>query len=118
VAQKSTVVIKKAHIGEVNIKAEATPPLPPAAAAAATTTPLATVISNTIKAPLANKLPGGEEEAKNEHHRRLMAALAPKPIEGLDNWGIPDEPNTPCDPERAVSCFVNLICRKGILSYI
>lgn len=39
----------------------------------------------------------------NEHHRRLMAALAPKPIEGVDNWGIPDEPTTPCDPDRAVS---------------
>jgi hypothetical protein len=49
-----------------------------------------------VKAPLVN---GG----MNEHHRRLMAALAPKPIEGVDNWGIPDEPTTPCDPDRAVS---------------
>lgn len=49
-----------------------------------------------MKAPLVN---GG----MNEHHRRLMAALAPKPIEGVDNWGIPDEPTTPCDPDRAVS---------------
>lgn len=29
-----------------------------------------------------------------------MAALAPKPIEGVDNWGIPNEPTTPCDPDR------------------
>jgi hypothetical protein len=39
----------------------------------------------------------------NEYNRRLLAALAPKSIEGVENWGIPDEPDTPCDPERAVS---------------
>lgn len=39
----------------------------------------------------------------NEHNKRLMAALAPKPIEGVDNWGIPDEPDTPCDAEREVN---------------
>lgn len=33
---------------------------------------------------------------------RLMNALTPKPIEGIENWGIPDEPQQPCDPERAV----------------
>ncbi|KAI7894218.1 HCNGP-like protein-domain-containing protein [Mucor mucedo] len=46
----------------------------------------------------------------NEHHRRLMAALAPKPIEGVDNWGIPDEPAAPCDPDRAerIAHFLSL----------
>jgi hypothetical protein len=38
----------------------------------------------------------------NEYNRRLMAALAPKPIEGVDNWGIPDETDAPCDPDREV----------------
>jgi hypothetical protein len=32
-----------------------------------------------------------------------MAALTAKTIEGVENWGIPNEPSTPCDEERAVS---------------
>jgi len=40
-----------------------------------------------------------------EHNKRLMAALAAKPIEGVENWGIPDEPDTPCDAERQVRFF-------------
>lgn len=34
---------------------------------------------------------------------RLMQVLTPKPIKDVKNWGILDEPATPCDPDRAVS---------------
>ncbi|GAA5797923.1 hypothetical protein HPULCUR_003319 [Helicostylum pulchrum] len=70
------------------------------------TTPLnaaiAAVIPNIIKQPVSGEI--------NEHHKRLMAALVPKPIEGGINWGIPDEPTTPCDPERAerIAHFLSL----------
>jgi hypothetical protein len=37
---------------------------------------------------------------------RLMQVLTPKPIKDVKNWGIPDEPATPCDPDRAVSFLV------------
>ncbi|KAG0183529.1 hypothetical protein DFQ28_010554 [Apophysomyces sp. BC1034] len=43
-------------------------------------------------------LPAGSEVEKS---RRLKALLAPKPIEGVKNWGIPPEPDTPVDPARA-----------------
>ncbi|KAI9276517.1 HCNGP-like protein-domain-containing protein [Sporodiniella umbellata] len=41
---------------------------------------------------------------------RLMNVLAPKPIEGIDNWGIPNEPTQACDPERAekIAHFLSL----------
>ncbi|KAG2222555.1 hypothetical protein INT45_002686 [Circinella minor] len=32
--------------------------------------------------------------------RRRKILLTPKPIEGVDNWGIPGEPDTPCDIDR------------------
>ncbi|KAI9248783.1 HCNGP-like protein-domain-containing protein [Phascolomyces articulosus] len=32
--------------------------------------------------------------------RKRKALLTPKPIEGIDNWGIPAEPDTPCDSDR------------------
>ncbi|KAI8150384.1 HCNGP-like protein-domain-containing protein [Fennellomyces sp. T-0311] len=34
----------------------------------------------------------------DQAQRKLL--LKPKPIPGVDNWGIPPEPETPCDPER------------------
>ncbi|KAL9546877.1 hypothetical protein MBANPS3_006440 [Mucor bainieri] len=45
-----------------------------------------------------------------EHNKRLMAALAAKPIPGVENWGIPDEPDTTCDAERQerISHFLSL----------
>ncbi|KAI7850558.1 HCNGP-like protein-domain-containing protein [Circinella umbellata] len=32
--------------------------------------------------------------------RRRKILLTPKPVEGVDNWGIPGEPDTPCDIDR------------------
>ncbi|KAG2234731.1 hypothetical protein INT48_004169 [Thamnidium elegans] len=63
---------------------------------------IAAVIPNIIKQPVSGEI--------NEYHKKLMAALAPKPIERVDNWGIPDEPTTPCDPERAerIAHFLSL----------
>lgn len=61
-----------------------------------------TITSNIIKPPTV--LPPGA----SEHNRRLMAALAAKPIEGVENWGIPEEPSMPCDEERAVSKIIHL----------
>lgn len=49
----------------------------------------------------------------SDYNRRLMAALAPRPIEGVDNWGIPDEPDTPSDPEREVRSH-KLIALKSL----
>jgi hypothetical protein len=77
-----------------------------------------------VPLPALNKPPAAI--AMNEHHKRLMAALAPKPIEGVEDWGIPKEPTTPCDPERAVSLFqsfffLNLtcvhLCRRELLIF-
>ncbi|KAI8976074.1 HCNGP-like protein-domain-containing protein [Pilobolus umbonatus] len=47
---------------------------------------------------------------KNDYNRRLLAALAAKPIPNVHNWGIPDEPTTECDPERAerIAHFLSL----------
>ena len=39
--------------------------------------------------------------------RRRKALLTPKPIEGVDNWGIPVEPDTPCDADRLVNITYN-----------
>lgn len=100
-ATKSAAIQKNLHIEKSNTKNEATPPPAPVAAAPTIAT-AAAAISNIIKPPLV------ERPSMNEHNRRLMAALAPKPIEGVENWGIPDEPDTPCDPERAVS-YINQI---------
>ncbi|KAI8349222.1 HCNGP-like protein-domain-containing protein [Choanephora cucurbitarum] len=46
----------------------------------------------------------------NDYKRRLIAALAPKPIDGIDNWGIPEEPTTLCDSDRAeqIAHFLSL----------
>lgn len=41
---------------------------------------------------------------QQDEARRRRALLAPKPIDGIENWGIPPEPDTACDEERAVSC--------------
>ncbi|KAI8064337.1 HCNGP-like protein-domain-containing protein [Gilbertella persicaria] len=35
-----------------------------------------------------------------EYNRRLNAALTPKPIEGVDHWGIPSESDLVCDSNR------------------
>ncbi|KAI7905102.1 HCNGP-like protein-domain-containing protein [Cokeromyces recurvatus] len=45
-----------------------------------------------------------------EYNKRLLAVLTPKPVEGVVNWGIPDEPNIPCDPERTerIAHFLSL----------
>lgn len=42
--------------------------------------------------------------------RQRRALLRPLPIEGVENWGIPPEPETPCDPEREakVAHFLSL----------
>ncbi|CEG75775.1 hypothetical protein RMATCC62417_10767 [Rhizopus microsporus] len=41
---------------------------------------------------------------------RLLTALTPKPIEGIENWGIPEEPKGQCDPERSakIAHFLSL----------
>lgn len=58
--------------------------------------------ASTIIPPFAAPVEVKPTPGINEHHRRLMAALAAMPIEGVENWGIPEEPSTPCDADRAV----------------
>ncbi|KAI8979671.1 HCNGP-like protein-domain-containing protein [Mycotypha africana] len=50
------------------------------------------------------------ESRVGDHNRRLIAAIAPKPIEGVDNWGIPDETTEPCSPGRVerIAHFLSL----------
>ncbi|KAK4512909.1 uncharacterized protein ATC70_003619 [Mucor velutinosus] len=56
-----------------------------------------------VKSALPSKVPAPPSASTAtmlEHNKRLMAALAAKPIAGVENWGIPNEPNTACDAER------------------
>ncbi|CEP11317.1 hypothetical protein [Parasitella parasitica] len=68
-----------------------------AAIATAAAQPLMQTLSTVLQTPTITARPNG---AVSEHNKRLMAALAPRPIEAIDNWGIPAEPDTPCSPER------------------
>ncbi|KAG1103759.1 hypothetical protein G6F42_017183 [Rhizopus arrhizus] len=75
-------------------------------------TPTAAV-TQSAKPALPSKVPAPTSSSTVtmlEHNKRLMAALAAKPIEGVENWGIPDEPDTPCDAERQdrISHFLSL----------
>lgn len=62
-------------------------------------------ITQPVKPALLSKVPAPPSASTAtmlEHNKRLMAALAAKPIPGVENWGIPDEPDTACDAERQV----------------
>lgn len=72
---------------------------PPVAAPARHDLPQTRPVPSSVKTPLPSRQGGG---SMNEYNRRLLAALAPKPVEGVENWGIPGEPDTRCDLERAV----------------
>ncbi|OAC99695.1 hypothetical protein MUCCIDRAFT_113129 [Mucor lusitanicus CBS 277.49] len=69
--------------------------------------------TQSAKPALPSKVPGlpsTSTASMLEHNKRLMAALAAKPIPGVENWGIPDEPDTACDAERQerISHFLSL----------
>lgn len=89
--------IKKTKIESQPKKPEATAP----------TTQLA-------KPALPSEVPGPPPSTSTasmlEHNKRLMAALAAKQIPGVENWGIPNEPDTACDAERQerISHFLSL----------
>ncbi|KAI0070324.1 HCNGP-domain-containing protein [Panus rudis PR-1116 ss-1] len=41
----------------------------------------------------------GDDEEPMDELRRIRALLRPPPIPGVEDWGIPAEPDGPCDPE-------------------
>lgn len=47
---------------------------------------------------------------------RLNTILRPQPIPGVENWGVPPEPQTECDPDRLVSNLAVLISHALTLS--
>jgi hypothetical protein len=63
-------------------------------------------------------LPSRQGGSMNEYNRRLLAALAPKPIEGVENWGIPDETDAPCDPERAVNSYQRFYTAHELIVFV
>ncbi|KAF7721360.1 hypothetical protein EC973_004841 [Apophysomyces ossiformis] len=79
-------------------------PIPPSSSEKAST-PIQPITQDTKNEPAVLST-----SAKIERYKRLKALLAPKPIEGVDNWGIPPEPDTPVDPERAakINHFLSL----------
>ncbi|KAI8641176.1 HCNGP-like protein-domain-containing protein [Parasitella parasitica] len=73
----------------------------------ACTQPIKPILPAVVQTPTIATRSSG---AISEKNKRLMAALAARPIEGVDNWGIPDEPDTACDAERLerISHFLSL----------
>ncbi|KAI9486058.1 MAG: HCNGP-like protein-domain-containing protein [Benjaminiella poitrasii] len=63
-------------------------------------------VQHNIKTLLPNRADG----SINDYNRRLQAALTPRPIDGIENWGIPGELTTPCDPEQTerIAHFLSL----------
>lgn len=48
-----------------------------------------------------DKAPDDEDEEERKK-RRMRELLKPKPIEGVEDWGLLPEPEGECDPELEV----------------
>ncbi|KAI8879482.1 HCNGP-domain-containing protein [Backusella circina FSU 941] len=87
----------------VSIKKKAPTPPPPEAIAQQK-------IEESNRREETSKPSNNTSDVINDRKVRLLQALTPKPIKDVKNWGIQDEPVTPCDPDRAeqIAHFLSL----------